>query len=468
MNSQDYRNKVEGCWLGKAIGGTIGAPYEGKTQLLNPPRQFPTKNCENDDLDLQLAWLDVLKRHGPRITAADLAGEGWSKIVYPFDEYGVAVANVRLGLTPPATGHYNNYFGDCMGSPIRSEIWACIAPGRPGIAAWYAWQDAQVDHYGEGVYGEIYYAALESMAFVETDLRKLIAGALDWITPECRVAQAVRLVLDETLAGKELPAIRESILEKFGHPNFTHCVQNIAFTVLGLLKGNGRLLDSIIEASRCGYDVDCTAATAGAVMGILMGGKAVRTEAAGCIDETIVLGWGVTGIDAPKTIAELTDQTVAIGNQAGNDLPTLAKGFQLPPMPAYKKPMRIPVRVGAEERVFDGITFDLHGLKSPVRLRFQFRNPVARAVKLNPYTTGKLKLRVDGELKAESTACRPLIPAPHRKDWEGNSIPMTPFPLSAGWHTVEIELESAPGRPLDTVWLPTDDKHNWLLDLEYK
>ena len=29
MNMKEYKDKVKGCWLGKNIGGTLGAPFEG-------------------------------------------------------------------------------------------------------------------------------------------------------------------------------------------------------------------------------------------------------------------------------------------------------------------------------------------------------------------------------------------------------------------------------------------------------
>ena len=35
LNEQDYYRIVYGGWLGKNIGGTLGAPVEGKKELLN-------------------------------------------------------------------------------------------------------------------------------------------------------------------------------------------------------------------------------------------------------------------------------------------------------------------------------------------------------------------------------------------------------------------------------------------------
>ena len=60
INRQEYRDKVLGCWTGKNIGGTLGAPLEGRRELFDVT--FYTQDLwgnpvPNDDLDLQLAWL---------------------------------------------------------------------------------------------------------------------------------------------------------------------------------------------------------------------------------------------------------------------------------------------------------------------------------------------------------------------------------------------------------------------------
>jgi hypothetical protein len=33
LNANEYLNKVRGCWMGKNIGGTLGAPFEWKRQV---------------------------------------------------------------------------------------------------------------------------------------------------------------------------------------------------------------------------------------------------------------------------------------------------------------------------------------------------------------------------------------------------------------------------------------------------
>ena len=39
LNFQEYRDKVNACWIGKNIGGTMGTPYEGTREMLDILRE---------------------------------------------------------------------------------------------------------------------------------------------------------------------------------------------------------------------------------------------------------------------------------------------------------------------------------------------------------------------------------------------------------------------------------------------
>ena len=57
LNQDDYRNKVLGCWLGKNVGGTLGAPFEWLRQI-NDVSFYVQKDLNgqpmpNDDLDIE-------------------------------------------------------------------------------------------------------------------------------------------------------------------------------------------------------------------------------------------------------------------------------------------------------------------------------------------------------------------------------------------------------------------------------
>ena len=117
---------------------------------------------------------------------------------------------------PPLSGNENNPYKDSCGAFIRSEIWACIAPGCPEIAAKYAYEDSIVDHgNGEGMYAEVFCAALESAAFVEKNIYKLIDIGLSYIPEDCGVAKAVNLAIDAYKSGKSWLEARNEMLEKY-------------------------------------------------------------------------------------------------------------------------------------------------------------------------------------------------------------------------------------------------------------
>lgn len=315
---EEYRDKVFACWLGKNIGGTLGAPYECKKELQHLVfyDPLPSKSAPNDDLDLQLAWLKCLEDRGVDITCGDLA-DYWVKFLsaYPWNEYGFCRRNLGRGLRPPISGCFENYYIDEMGSPIRSEIWACVAPGDPQLAAALAWHDAVLDHAGgEGVYGEMFWAALESAAFVLSDPTTLIQIGLAMIPIWSRISRVIRDVLWCHSHAVPWEECRERILRAFGHHNPCHAPQNHGFTILGWLYGQD-FGDKLCKAVNCGYDTDCTGATLGAVLGIIGGTAGIPKNWRDPVGETIVLHKFTGDCNAPKDIAELTRRTEAVARQ---------------------------------------------------------------------------------------------------------------------------------------------------------
>ena len=307
-----YRTKVLGCWLGKAVGGTLGGPVEGKPGPLTltfydpvPERMLP-----NDDLDLQVVWLEEIRRRGLPINRRMMA-DAWTEHAHFWpDEYGVASDNLTRGIMPPASGAFNNDFGAGMGAAIRSEIWACLAPGDPRLAAAMAREDGCVDHHGEGLHAEVFLAALESAAFIEHDREKLLDTALAMIPAGCRVAQAVSDTRAWWKKLGEWKRVRRNVLDAHGRQNFTDVAQNIAFIVLGWLAGDGDFGKSICTAVNCGCDTDCTGATLGALLGIL-DPESIGEEWLKPIGRELVLSPSMVGMHHPHTLDDFTDQLAA-------------------------------------------------------------------------------------------------------------------------------------------------------------
>lgn len=276
LSYAEYWDKVYACWMGKNCGGTLGAPLEkiyGEEEPFNIDwyPELREGGIPNDDLEMQLIWLKAVEEQGFDLTARQLAQYWLDYIGYNWDEYGLNKTNLRLGLLPPVSGYFNNWFRDCMGSPIRSEIWACLAPGNPALAARYAIEDASVDHAGgEGLWGEVFNAALEAAAFVEHDPHILLDIAASYIPTHSAVYRAVQAARAARSGGKSWQEARKLVMEATPHYNAQYAPINLGFQALGWLYGTD-FGDTLCTTVNCGYDTDCTGATVGALLGILKG-----------------------------------------------------------------------------------------------------------------------------------------------------------------------------------------------------
>ena len=319
INRKLYRDKVHACWIGKNIGGTMGGPFEGKPDLQDihgytTPKGEP---LPNDDLDLQLVWLKAIEEVGAKGLNANILSWYWRRFIFAiWNEYGIGCNNVAHGITPPMSGElYNEHWRTSNGAWIRSEIWACLAPGQPNIAAKYAIMEASIDHgVSEGTAAEIFTAALESMAFVETDLRKIVGKALTYIPEDCKVARYVKMVIEEYDKGTDWKEVRQKVVEMNTDLGFFQAPGNIAYVMIGLLYGEGDFLQSLIYAINCGDDADCTAATVGSILGIMGGSASIPEDLKEYIGDRIITKTvdtaGFGGIQ--KTCSELTEDVLRI------------------------------------------------------------------------------------------------------------------------------------------------------------
>lgn len=331
LNREMLRDKIYACWIGKNIGGTMGGPYEGKKELLDI-KGFASEKGEplpNDDLDLQLIWLCAMEEVGPyQLTAREL-GEYWINYLPPhWNEYGIGKANMKGGLLPPLCGEYHNEkWRNSNGAWIRSEIWACLAPGFPQVARRYAFEDACVDHgMGEGTVAEQFTAALESLAFFATDIRQVIKEALASIPAESRVAASVRLVLEGYDRGDDWKTVREALLRESADLGWFQAPANVGFVVLGLLYGEGDFKKSMILAINCGDDTDCTGATVGAFLGIFYGTAGIPEDWAEYIGEKIV----TISVDRSYRRVRSLDSCRALTERVMQMIPTVLTANQIP------------------------------------------------------------------------------------------------------------------------------------------
>jgi hypothetical protein len=102
--------------------------------------------------------------------------------------------------------------------------------------------------------------------------------ALKSIPENSRVYRAVSLVIDCYEKNIDYRKVRELVVEQSKDLGFFQAPANVAFVVLGLLYGEGDFKKSIIYTVNCGDDTDCTAGTAGAILGIVGGTEGIPED----------------------------------------------------------------------------------------------------------------------------------------------------------------------------------------------
>ena len=365
---RNYLDKVYGCWIGKCVGGTIGAPFEGAKELFDFEYDpaVAANMLPNDDLDLQVLWLAVLEEKGVHFTSDDLAEAFFTKCPYAPGEYAIFKKNYARGLRPPVTGWYNNrYYIEGMGCPIRAELWGCIAPGNPALAADLAAKDGVLDHAGNSVYAEQFLSGVVSAAFFESDLDKLIETGLSLIPPDSRMANLIRDTRDWCRASSDWRFVRGQVIREYGHPDCTNSFQNIGYTLLSLLLGEGDFIRTQMIALNCGFDTDCTCGIAAAIQGIILGGARLA-ETHGFGDPGFKLGVRIQR--RSDRVLDLAEDTCLMGLHFAEQLNKQTVIASAPAPPSIEIPAREPIGVSVE---YDGVPCVGIGDTKRVTLRFE-------------------------------------------------------------------------------------------------
>jgi len=484
FSEADLRRRIMGCWLGKAVGGTLGMPYEGVREpvSLTYYDPVPTEMLPNDDLDAQVVYAFLLdKMDRPRVDRHVLS-KAWDHIGMSADEYGICKRNLKLGLVPPATGYYDNPFTNGMGAAIRTEIWACLAPGQPDVAAAYAYEDACMDHDGDGIHAATFIAVLQSLAFVESDTDTLLDAALAYLPADSQLKQAVVDTRQWWAETKDWAIVQKRLSDRYLTDNFTDVVLNIAYVVLGWLAGEGKFGPSICAAVNGGQDTDCTGATLGALLGILHP-ESIDEHWLSPIGRDLVLTPSVTGVEHPPTLDGFTDQVLALRKRINarlpevEDKPQSTEHLAIRAEMAFDDESSMPTLEDAPAMPADAKTILLSGQYQQwpasklqgrrLWLRYRVTLAESRPVQVMLSTRQVMRLWVDdkGVLASENNI--PFLPAMHRSPKSHCSV----IDLPAGTHelTAVIQTPEA-GKPLIWCLGLSDVKkprvcNDWLADI---
>lgn len=445
--------------MGKSIGGTLGLPVEGQLGPLSLTYYdpIPTIAPPNDDLELQLVWLDLVEKGRGTLTADDF-GQAWLRhIHYMWDEYGRCRWNLRRGVPAAAAGLFENHFHAGMGSPIRSEIWACLFEGDPGSAGYYAGLDASLDHGVEGIAGEVLFAIMQSLVASGTAILPAIEEALRQMPSSSETAAAVELVLRDYRESVELWASRKRILAAHDNENFTHAPLNVALAIWALLHGEGDFEKSILLSTNAGYDTDSTAATVGATLGLQCGLEGIPEKWKTPIGDGVYLGPGIRDLSsAPVSLRELTKRVIAVIGKL--EKKTLA---EIPWTPEHfvelaDLPATIALRSSEGDQTIRWANGELPSeIKQSGSGEWEWTVDHEESRNIVCLAREGASLYLDGKLLLRCPAGLPYVPATHRCPEEAR-IKVTP---GKGLHRLKVELNAKSAAQDASVLLTYPDLH---------
>ncbi len=302
-------DRIHGAWLGRCAGCSLGKPVESWSrerieEYLRAAESYPLNDyfpvldpfpeglalhdnyretargyirymARDDDMDYTILGLSYLERFGPGFTSDDVASAWLAGLPYHlvYTAEREAYRNLVNGLRPPQSATYRNPYREWIGAQIRADAFGYAAPGWPEKAAEFAYRDAAVSHIKNGAYGEMWVAAMLAVALVSDDLAAVLQAGLAEIPARSRLAEAVRDTIDASRKYGTWGEAWDALMGKYGHYHGVHTINNAVIVLLGLLYGEMDLGKTISIAVMGGFDTDCNGATAGSILGAMLGAR---------------------------------------------------------------------------------------------------------------------------------------------------------------------------------------------------
>ena len=341
-------NKIHGAWMGRICGCMLGKTVEGiRTNELVPflkeTDNYPmhryiyrsdltkdiiekytfgfTGRCYADEIDgmpvdddtnyVVLAQI-ILDQYGRDFTPYDVS-RVWlnyqGKDAYCTAER-VAFCNFVKGYAPPESAVCKNPYREWIGAQIRGDYFGYINPGNPELAAEMAWRDASISHVKNGIYGEMFVAAMLAVAATTNRVEDIILGGLGEIPHTSRLYEDIMAVLHaykNGVAQGECFAMIHRKYDEYTAHGWCHTIPNAMIVAAALLYGQGDFGRSVCMAVETGFDTDCNGATVGSVWGMANGIENISEDWKKPINDT--LHTSIFGVGTVK-ITDCVKQTM--------------------------------------------------------------------------------------------------------------------------------------------------------------
>ena len=336
MNTSDIYERIYAGFIAKAIGVRLGAPVEPTIWTLERIQKtygevskylHDFKNfAADDDTNGPVYFIRVLRDYGLDFTA-DQEGRTW--LNYAAEEHGMywwggfgrstehtAYLNLKNGIPAPASGSIATNgaaVAEQIGGQIFIDSWGWMNPGNPKRAAEMSARAASVAHDGNGLHGARWVAAAIAQAFVAKSIDEIVGAAMAQVPADSEYARVANAVIGFHAAHPDdWRSCQKMLVADFGYdryPGVCHIIPNAGVLIMAVLYGGGDLPRTAEIATMAGWDTDCNAGNAAAIVGTFQGLQPGWDKYRKPINDFLVTS-GVLGtvniLDIPSCSRELT------------------------------------------------------------------------------------------------------------------------------------------------------------------
>lgn len=310
----DYSRRLRGAFYGRLAGCTLGAALEFhsvddmKEWALRTSDVYPLESYweqvhfpdaphyitgkkrdltlshmdavpPDDDTIYTLLGLLTMEQYGLNFTPNDMM-QVWQRYlpVGPDEPEGmrgcwwgerIMMKNLADGMQLPDAGIFRNPNMQNIAAWTRADSYGYVCPGWPEKAAELAWRDASVNHRRNGIFGSMFMAATISAAFVVNDPLEAVRIGLTEIPRDCLFAEGIRWALAHPC--HDYREAHDVVWKRYAGMFNGSALTNALHVVMGLEIGKKNFTRTIGQTVAMSGDNDCTGATAGSILGAVIG-----------------------------------------------------------------------------------------------------------------------------------------------------------------------------------------------------
>jgi len=279
-------DKIRGGLMGQMLGNLNGIPHE--MQYIDVPGNvknyipsLPAGAWTDDDTDFEWVYIVEMQKSRNVFLSPDEIAALWRERI----NRGIWCANryarylMDIGLKPPYTGYValNPWSEFNVSGQFLSETFGLVAPAMPQTAAKIGLNYTTVAIDGEPAQATQFFTSMISMAFIESDIQKILDAGIAALDADSKLVQITNDVKNwYSQYPNEWKETRSRLKEKYtveggGMRDRNGIELNTGAIVAALLYGEGDFPETLKLAFNMGWDADCNAATVGTIAGTIYG-----------------------------------------------------------------------------------------------------------------------------------------------------------------------------------------------------